>query len=266
VVNWLTWHQWQCEWTYGLTTIDCEEFFKCNNAAPSGDGVILTQKYPTTTGEQKNWSYSSSSQSNLKACEYTCAEWYHDNGNGCSANQCKWSNPTGTKVNSDKRPAEHDSVEWTCDATSTDACTYSCEGTNVCNSDKTGCESWEKDCILPKPTWSAYKLGYGKYTEWYTPNKWTYTSSSDPLACEYTCKSGYVWSGGICTGATIPTDYECSVGSADPSGVWYIASTKKPTTDGLVWGLAAPWTTSWTVNNKPCQYICNTCYESSNGW
>ena len=81
-----------------------------------------------------------------------------------------------------------------------------------------------------------------------------------------------------CEGTTLypvyryrPTvQYSCTVGSADPSGAWYIASTKTPTSStsssDLVWHLAAAWTTSATVNNKPCQYICNTCYMGGEWW
>jgi len=259
VVNWLTWHQWQCKWAYG-TIVPCEKFFECSNTAPSWDGIILTQKYPTTDEEAKKWSYSSSSQANLKACEFTCGEWYHINGDktGCDPNKCKWEKPAGTTANSDKKPASHNSVSWTCDATSTDACTYSCQGTDVCNSNKNGCES-ENKC-----QWS-YPSGATPSTVKPSNNTTSWKcSTSLTNACTYTCPKNQKCSNTGCV--DIPPDEEDCAGNDPDKNGWAIKwpSTYKFTGSEKVWGIPNP-VPSNLDDLKACEYVCKECYYN-HGW
>ena len=110
-----SWEKWKCKWT-ASTPKECVEClpgykltwnsyanYKCDvyncdtKTEPSGEGVL---KWPKTyTGENvvdnKEWSYlSGTSQSDLKACEWSCKWWYKKSGDKCiPINNAKCSKP-----------------------------------------------------------------------------------------------------------------------------------------------------------------------------
>ena len=101
--------KWNCEWKDKVTCLECELWYKknttsntcvpykCKTPAPSGEGVL---KWPSTyTGvgvaDGKGWDYlTGKTQSELKACEWSCKLWFKKSGDKCiPINNAKCSKP-----------------------------------------------------------------------------------------------------------------------------------------------------------------------------
>ena len=78
-------------------------------------------------------------------------------------------------------------------------CTYTCQENYQYIESTNTCEPNEAPCKWDKPEeWSGYKFWSGTYTYGYTPTSWSYTSSSNPKSCEFTCNKWYTYKNKEC--------------------------------------------------------------------
>lgn len=162
---------------------------------------------------------------------------------------------------------------WTYTNTSgaLNACQYTCDTVNgyVWNPTSKQCELWTYDCWLPKPTWSEYVFWPAIYTYGYTPSTWTYTSGATLNACQYTCKTHYIWN--PIAEKCDPETQDVSCGDAPKWSTWVIW-TYKQTWNGNWWTPGKPDNNCVTDNSstKECSFICDSdsgrkCNEAGTG-
>jgi len=130
------------------------------------------------------------------------------------------------------------------------------------------CDSWYVEqwnqCLNEQCNWTT--PNNGKVSNATSQIWWTWTYSTTPWLCTYTCDTNYTWNPGTQNCDANTTTFTCA--NTKPSNTdWNTVWSYTQTWNGSMWTPAWTTTTYNTIwDTQSCRYTCSSTYHTEDGW